>query len=225
MLRTLNKTDAEIQQDVIREMKWDTRVDEADVGVAVEAGVVTLAGTVPNYLAREAAQEAAHEVAGVRDVVNNIQVRTPGSGTRTDADIAHSVRRVLEWHPRIPHERIQTTVSNGWVTLEGELDRWAQRSEAERAVSRLSGVHGVINFLEVRAPEVAAVEIRESIEEALERRAEREAERIQVLVHDGVVTLGGRVRTWSERRAIVGAAGHAPGVKKLVDNLRIDPFL
>jgi len=151
-------------------------------------------------------------------------VRSPVAGTQSDADIAHGVRRVLEWHPHIPHGRIATTVSNGWVTLEGEMEKWAQRTEAERAVARIAGVRGVINLLEVKAEEVDAAEIRDSIEEALERRAEREAERITVVVQDGEVALSGRVRTWAERRAIVGAAAHAPGVKRLTDKLVVDPY-
>ena len=66
-------------------------------------------------------------------------------------------------------------------------------------------------------------EVRRSIEAALERRAEREAERIQVNVKDGTVFLTGRVHNWNEKQAVLGAAGYAPGVRKVEDHLRVDP--
>ena len=64
-MQTRKKTDAEIQQDVIREFKWDPRVEETEVGVEVDNGVVTLTGTVTSWAKRMAAQEAAHRVFGV----------------------------------------------------------------------------------------------------------------------------------------------------------------
>ena len=42
--------DSEIQQAVLRELHWDTRVDETDVGVEVDHGVVTLTGTVDSFV-------------------------------------------------------------------------------------------------------------------------------------------------------------------------------
>lgn len=70
----MKRTDSEIQQAVLRELKWDTRVEETDVGVEVNAGVVTLTGTVSSWAKRMAAQEAAHRVGGVLDVANDVDV-------------------------------------------------------------------------------------------------------------------------------------------------------
>jgi osmotically-inducible protein OsmY len=71
MTRMTAKTDAMIQQDVIQELTWDTRVHATDVGVEVDSGVVALTGTVDSYAKSRAAQEAAHLVAGVLDVAND----------------------------------------------------------------------------------------------------------------------------------------------------------
>lgn len=76
----------------------------------------------------------------------------------------------------------------------------------------------------MKTKKVQPGEVRKKIEDALERRAEREAERIQVGVDDGTVTLTGRVRSWLEKDAVVGAVGHAPGVRSVSDKLRVDPF-
>lgn len=216
--------DSRTQQEVIRELKWDSRVDEAGIGVTVEQGVVALTGTVASYARKIAAQEAAHRVPGVLDVANDIQVKIPGDMTRPDAEIAQAVRRSLEWDTLVPDERIQSTVSSGWVTLEGALDYLRERDDAERAVRRLAGVRGVTNNIVIRGPKVEPENVRLMVEEVLERRAEREAERIHIAVRNGTVILSGRVRSWAEKRAILGAVSHAPGVTEVKENLFVDPL-
>ena len=47
----MKRTDSEIQQAVVSELKWDTHVEGTDVGVVVDAGVVTLAGKVGSWAA------------------------------------------------------------------------------------------------------------------------------------------------------------------------------
>ena len=71
----VKRTDAQFQQDVLQELRWDTRVKETDVGVEVDRGIVTLTGKVDSWAARLAAQDAAHRVAGVLDVANDDQLR------------------------------------------------------------------------------------------------------------------------------------------------------
>ena len=217
------KSDVRIQQDVLRELASDPRVEETEVGVSVQDGVVTLSGTVTSWAKRMAGQEAAHRVAGVLDVANGIVVKLPGGLVRSDTEIAHAVRQALEWDVFVPDAHIQSTVSNGWVTLTGTVDAVSEREDAERAVRNLTGVRGVVNQISVSQPRVAPERIRTAIEEALERRAEREARRIDVTVSpDGEVTLGGCVRSWAEREAVVASARYLRGVRAVKDRLRID---
>jgi osmotically-inducible protein OsmY len=220
------KTDSQIQQEVLRELSWDPRVEETEVGVEVDRGVVTLTGTVSSWAKRVAAQDAAHRVAGVLDVADDVQVKLPGNLVRTDTEVAQAVRRALEWDALVPHDRIQSTVSDGWVTLEGNVDTWVEREDTERAVQNLLGVRGVTDKLAVRTVKpVQADRVRAAIEDALERRAEREAKRIQVEVTGaGTVTLTGQVRSWAEKRATLAAARFAPGVRSVEDHLEINPW-
>jgi osmotically-inducible protein OsmY len=215
------KPDDQIKQEVERELHWDTRIEADEVGMTVNKGVVTLTGTVNSYAHKLAAQEAAHRVHGVLDVANDLQVRIPGSLVRTDTEIAQAVRRSLEWDVLVPDDHIRSTVSDGWVTLEGGVETLSQREDAEQAVRNLSGVKGVHNKLIVHPPEVYADDVRTIIEDALQRRAERKADRILVSVRDGEVTLSGQIRSWAEKRAVIGAVSHAPGVHSVNDHLLI----
>lgn len=146
------------------------------------------------------------------DVANEIEVRPTGDFIRTDSDIALAVRHVLQWDALVPDERIQLTVSEGWVTLEGEVDLWRERQDAERAILRLEGVVGVVNKITIAPNRVDSRELREEIEYALERRADREADRLRIEVKEGTLDLFGRVHSWQERRAVVGSISHTPGV-------------
>jgi osmotically-inducible protein OsmY len=225
-MQKLLKSDSEIHKQVLDELRWDTRIDETDVGVEVDKGTVTLTGTVDSYAKRLAAEEAAHSVSGVLDVANDIKVKLPGSLLRTDTDIAQAVRRALDWNVLLRAERVQTTVSEGWVTLSGEVDQLWERGAAERTVEHLTGVKGVTNMITVKPQPVRPEEVKRRIEEALSRRAEREAERLRVdVADDGVVTLSGRVQNWPEVQAILGSVRFAPGVRRVVDNLTISAGL
>jgi osmotically-inducible protein OsmY len=224
MLQTVRKSDLEIQQDVMRELRWDSRIGSTRVGVDVDKGVVTLTGTVENFAKKHAATEAAHRVAGVLDVANDVQVHLPGSPGRTDTEIARAVRSALEWDVFVPDQHIRSSVSEGWVTLEGEVEFLREREDAGRVVRRLGGVRGVWNQITVKPRKVDPVALRQMIGDALERRAEREAEQIGVTVDDGSVTLTGKVHSWLEKDAVVGVVGHAPGVRMVSDKLRIEPW-
>jgi osmotically-inducible protein OsmY len=218
------KSDSQIKGDVLNELKWDSRVDEADVGVQVKEGIVTLTGSVNVYARKIAAREAAHRVHGVLDVVDELQVKVPGIGARTDTDIARAVRDALEWDAFVPDEKIRSTVSLGIVTLEGAVQTWSQRADAERVVRGLAGVRGVIDQITVAAKAVDTTRLKTDIEEALERQAEREARRIGITIKDGVVLLTGRVRSWVEKETIDRVVGVAPGVRRVDDRLVVDPY-
>lgn len=219
----LVKTDSQIQKDVLEELRWDTRVDETDVGVEVDRGIVTLTGAVDNWAKKLAAQDAAHRVSGVLDVANDVTVRIPGLGAPTDTEIAQAVRKALEWDVTVPDTRLQSTVSDGGVTLAGSVDYYAQRNDAERAVANLKGVRWVNNQIEIAGPRAAPDAIRQAIADALERHAERAANRIEIDVRDGKVTISGTAKSWGERNAIIGAAFTTPGVLNVEDKIRVEP--
>lgn len=185
----------------------------------MRSGVVVLTGTVSAWAKKLAAQEAAHRVKGVLDVVNDLEVAVPGA--RSDVEIAQAVRRALEWDVYVPHQAITSTVDGGVVTLEGTVDTFSDREDALRAVRYLDGVRSVVNRIDVRPGKVAPEKVRAAIEQALERRADREADRIQLRVDGDHVSVTGVVGSWGERLAVLGAARGTVGVRVVEDHLQV----
>lgn len=68
------KSNQALQTDVQNAIKWEPLLHSAEIGVTVHDGVVTLTGSVDSYAKKMEAENATKNVAGVKVVVEKIEV-------------------------------------------------------------------------------------------------------------------------------------------------------
>jgi osmotically-inducible protein OsmY len=222
MMITGKRERADIRKDVCDEMEYDPAVKVHDIAVVAEDGVVTLSGVADSFATRMAAAEAAWRVAGVQDVINNIIVDPVLLGMPTDGDIAYDVRYRLDRDLLIPQGRVEVSVSDGVVTLTGELPRHFQRAAAQNEARTARGVREVKNFITLEHGKASPREIENAIRKALERNAQVDAAQITITVDGSHVTLSGKAANRHEREAAEEAAWRARGVTTVNDDIRLE---
>lgn len=215
------KTDLEIQQDVMAEIKWEPLLNVSEIGVAVKNGVVTLSGAVDTYTKKLLAETAAKRVLGVKAIAEDIEVKVSGTGIKNDSEIAEAALSALKWQSTFLEENVKVKVESGWLTLEGQLEWEFMKSSAARAVENLVGVRGVTNAIKI-TPKLDPVDIKRKIKNAFHRSATIDSDNISIETIDNKVILTGKVRSWVEKKDAERAAWLAPGVNMIDNRLVID---
>ena len=215
------KTDMQLKQDVEEELRWDPKVNSAQIGVSVDKGVVALTGAVETYAAKWAAEDATKRVYGVRTVAEDLTVKILSDHKRTDSEIGSAIESALKWNVEIP-KTVTATVQNGAVTLEGKVSWNFQRDAAERSVRYLTGVVTVRNSISIK-PGASASQVKEKVQAALQRQATEDAKAINVDTSGGRVTLTGHASSWRSITDAETAAWSAPGVFEVVDEVTVAP--
>src|ERR1700728_3495444 len=218
----LMKADAEIKEDVTRELRWDLQISDPEaIGVAVKDGAVALTGHTPTYAEKLAAARAAERVYGVKAVANDLTVKLAGA-PRDDSDIATAIAHVLENNVQVPEGKVHARVEGGWVMLDGEVEWGFQRHEVERMVRQVRGVIGVTDNIVVK-PSTSPQSVEALIEETFKREAEIDARHIRVEVSDHTAKLYGHAHSLQEAAAARAATAAAPGVAAVESHLVVSP--
>ena len=202
--------DRNLQLAVLAELDWEPSIAAAHIGVAANAGVITLTGQVESYSQKHAAESAARRVKGVLAVAEELDVQIPFERKRDDSDVAAAIVERLAWDVSVPHNAIEVGVEAGWVTLTGHVDWNYQRVAAEQDVSRLQGVVGVSNQVSLKA-RVNTANIGNDISCALHRSYFPDPDAITVTAEGGKVRLTGNVHSWHAREVAADTAWGAPG--------------
>ncbi len=218
------KTNEELREDVMDEIKWDPQLKDVatQIGVAVKDGVVTLSGTLDSYTKKLAAEKAAQRVSGVMVVASDVQIKLTPVGKLTDTDLAESIKNVLRWNSAVNHDQIEVKVDNGWVYLDGKADWEFERQSAQRSVENLIGVVGVSNNITIEPRAINVKELKNDIAKAFHRSASVDSSAIRIESSGNKVTLYGKVRSWAEKKEAENVAWFAPGVSDVDNQIDID---
>lgn len=214
------KTDLEIKQDVIEELKWEPLLNAAQIGVAVKDAVVTLFGSVDSYSKKVASEKVVKKISGVKAVAIDIEVNLPGSSKRNDTDIAEAVVNALKWHSAVRENKINVKVESGIVTLEGTVDWEFQKNSAKMMVENLMGVTGISNNIKIKEKS-SLTDIKQKISAAFHRSATIDASGIEIEIIENKAILKGSVRSWAEKEDAENAVWSSSGIDRVDNRLEI----
>ena len=214
------KSNEEIQKAVQEAIKWEPLLNATEIGVIVEDGIVTLTGLVDNYYKKTEAEHAAKNVAGVKAVVEKIEVRFDSKYRRDDVDIAKDIVAALKSSWTVPSDKVSVKVEAGWVTLEGTLPWNYQKVAAKKSIETLAGVVGVTNSIIIRSDIKDEIQQNE-IMEAIDRNWSIDDQNIRVDVSGNEVTLSGTVDSLYQKDETGRIAWNAPGVGKVYNKLEV----
>lgn len=142
-----------VEADIRAALIGDPRVPSPDdVAISVGDDMVVLRGTVGSFNQRRAAVSDARNVPGVEDIDDELQVRILDDERRGDAEIRGIALQILHWDTEVPDDLVDVKVSDGWLTLTGEVYYQYQTDAAYYDVAALQGVTGVTNEIKVITP-------------------------------------------------------------------------
>lgn len=217
------KNNQELQTDVQNAIKWEPLLHAAEIGVTAKDGVVSLTGVVDSFIKKTEAENAAKKVIGVKALVENIEVKFPGSWSKTDAEVANEILVAFKANYSVPNDKVSIKVEDGWVTLEGELPWNYQKVAAKNAINHLSGVRGVTNNIKIKSKTQDAIE-KEDVQSALDRHWSLDDTDIDISVSGTTVTLSGLVHSWYQKDEASRIAWNTPGIWHVKNELEVDYY-
>ena len=215
----------ETKRRILEHLKWDNRIDETKIQVRIDDETVYLDGTAPTWMSKQAAQNDAMEIAGVKKVINNIKILFPDNlNTVNDTELRESLRNVFSWDQGLSTDNIVITVENGTAVLEGAVDAYWKKTRAEELAFDIGGIIAVNNLLTVvPTKDILDEMIAQDIVNALNRNFSINAETIDVKTANGRVALSGIVSDWKTYKKVFEIAKNTTGVKEVVNDLIISP--
>lgn len=191
-------TDINIGDAIAEEFAFDQAVEENDIDISVNDGIVTLSGTTDNLIEKDRAERIAETVKGVRAVINNIEVDPYWE--RADREIENDAEKALLHDPATESWELDVEVDDHVATLEGTVDSWQEMKLAEKVLKGVRGVAEINNEIDIDYDEERTdVEIKAEIEEMFRWDVKLDDGLIDVRVDDGRVILSGVVGSAAEK--------------------------
>jgi osmotically-inducible protein OsmY len=140
----LERPDPDLAADIATMLRLRWAIPQS-VQAVVHNGHVTLTGAVPTPLMGAIAANAVRHIVGVKGIANHLTV-LPAATTR---DLRRRVGQALHRSAEVDARNLTIVIEGSTVTLDGEVDSWAEAEAAEQAVMRAPGVTEVDNRIRV----------------------------------------------------------------------------
>ena len=130
----------------------DSKAEAHHIDVETYRGVVQLSGFVESESERAAAVADAKKVSGVKEVRDNLQVRSDRSAGQAvdDTTLSAKVKSALVANPVTKARQINVATADGVVQLSGFVDSASEKSTATEVARSVAGVRSVKNELEMK---------------------------------------------------------------------------
>ena len=143
---------------------------------------------------------------------------------RYDGDI--QARASQQLASKAQFHNLNASVEDGIVTLTGSVDLYQQKLDAAKKVRKIEHVDGVRNLIAVQGKNVSDTELAAQLDHKLyyDRIGyDNQFNYVTASVKDGVATLSGEARTDVDRDSALSLANFMPGVKEVVNDIRVAP--
>ena len=204
-------TDKAITHWVSEALQDDPRIVASGVAVKTNDGIVELSGSCRSLTGKKFADTEAKKIKGVLGVIDKLKVEPE---FRYDWDIAQDIRHRLLDSAFIRSHALDVTVKDGYATLTGEVDSWAQKQWADLLAGEVRGVKDIKNNLKVDySSERPDKEIAQDVVASIARDAYLTDLPITATVKDGTVTLTGSVGNWFQKDRAADQAYYVNGMR------------
>lgn len=214
------KTNEVLQKDVIHAFQWERAIADCNILVLSNNGIITLTGVVNNYTKKTEAENIAIKIDGVKSVVNKINVLLNCWEEKNAIEIKAEILNAFRWNWNTLNDTIAVEVSNGWVTLCGEVEWNYQKEAAKEAVTNLIGVKGVTNTITLKSQKDTIIN-KTTLRLALQNHLALDSKDIEFVISHSNITLLGSVDSWFQKELAGRIAWKAPGVINVDNELLI----
>jgi osmotically-inducible protein OsmY len=172
------------------------------------------------HMQKNATGEAPKSIMGVESISDVLKVK-PSLLVRNDKDIATSVSKALHEKWNVPDKKINVTVEDGLVTLQGNLHWNFQRKAADGAIENLEGVKGIQDKIKIEA-EIKNELGKKILEQALKRSWIMDIDNIKVRMDDKTIFLSGIVNSVFQKQEAEKIAFNTTGAWFVENELQVE---
>lgn len=210
--------DMELRSNVEGSIRGAAQTANLHLKIQVENGVAIPEGDVRDLNQADDVADLAAKVRGITGVDRSrLRLEFAAQG---DVELASLISRTLSEYPKYVSASMKITVEQGIVTLSGEIGNAAWRGEIRKLCGGIEGVVDVADRLE--APETPDEKIQKALDAVFGLRVlPRFPGNVHAEVHDGVVTLDGRVPRLYDKQVAEHNARGINGVHRVDNKLEL----